>query len=310
MSIEVRAVSDAIGAEISGVALIQDISNVDFRMILEAWHDHLVLLFRGQTLSDERLVNFSKRFGTLDLAPPGEAYNTGTNSVPGMPEITVLSNVVENGVPIGALGNSECVWHTDMTYADEPPSACLLYGIEVPSEGGMTGVANMYLAYDSLSDDLKRKIEPMEAIHDNTYTSAGTLRKGFKPVDDVRNAPSARHPLVRTHPDTGRRSLFLGRRQNQYILGLGVDESEAILDELWEHATREAFAWHHRWEIGDLLIWDNRCTMHRRDSFPSNARRILHRTQVQGRSLRLPETPSDISHLDFKAGLLQGVLNS
>ena len=123
MSIEVRAVPDVIGAEISGVALIQDICDVDFRMILEAWYDHLVLLFRGQTLSDERLVNFSKRFDTLDLAPPGEAYNTGTNSVPGIPEITVLSNVVENGVPIGALGNSECVWHTDMTYADEPPSS-------------------------------------------------------------------------------------------------------------------------------------------------------------------------------------------
>lgn len=282
MNIEVRPVSEAIGAEISGVDLSRDISDDEFHEILTAWHDHLVLLFRGQTLSDGRLVAFSQRFGTLDLAPPGEAYNTGTNSVPGMPEITVLSNVVENGVPLGALGNAECVWHIDMTYAEEPPSACLLYGIEVPRDGGKTGVANMYLAYDSLSDELKAKIESLEAIHDNTYTSAGTLRKGFKAVDDVRKAPGARHPLVRTHPDTGRRSLFLGRRQNQYILGLDVAESEAILDELWEHATRDEFAWHHRLDVGDLLIWDNRCTMHRRDSFPSDARRILHRTQVQG----------------------------
>ncbi len=115
MNIEVRPVSEAIGAEISGVDLSRDISDDEFHEILTAWHDHLVLLFRGQTLSDGRLVAFSQRFGTLDLAPPGEAYNTGTNSVPGMPEITVLSNVVENGVPLGALGNAECVWHIDMT---------------------------------------------------------------------------------------------------------------------------------------------------------------------------------------------------
>lgn len=282
MTIEVRPASDAIGAEIIGVDLNQEVSDEDFEKILSAWHDNLVLLFRGQSISDERLIEFSGRFGTLDMAPPGEAYNTGTNTPPGMPEITVLSNVVEDGVPIGALGNMECVWHIDMTYHDEPPAGCLLYALEVPEEGGKTGVSNMYKAYETLSDEMKARIEPLIAVHDNSLTSAGTLRKGFTPVDDVTQTPGARHPLVRTHPVTGRRALFLGRRQNQYILGLSVEDSDALLDELWAHATKPEFAWHHQWAVGDLLLWDNRCIMHRRDSFPSDSRRVLHRTQIQG----------------------------
>ncbi|MBH60923.1 MAG: taurine catabolism dioxygenase TauD [Alphaproteobacteria bacterium] len=282
MSIEVRPISEAIGAEIVGVNLNQDVQEGEFQRILSAWHDHLVLLFRGQSISDERLIEFSKRFRNLDLAPPGEAYNTGTNTPPGLPEITILSNVVENGVPIGALSNMECVWHIDMTYNDKPPAGCLLYALEVPEERGKTGVSNMYQAYETLSDEMKLRIEPLIAVHDNSLSSAGTLRKGFKPVDDVTQTSGTRHPLVRTHPVTGRRALFLGRRQNQYVLGLSIEESGALLDELWAHATKPEFAWHHRWAVGYLLLWDNRCIMHRRDSFPSSSRRILHRTQIQG----------------------------
>ena len=122
----------------------------------------------------------------------------------------------------------------------------------------------------------------MEAIHDFTLTSAGTLRKGFEPVGDVTEAPGARHPLIRTHPETGKSCLFLGRRTNSYILGLSVDESEKLLASLWDHATQQRFSWHHKWSVGDVVMWDNRCTMHRRDAFDNSDRRIMHRTQVRG----------------------------
>jgi taurine dioxygenase len=282
MSLEFVPVCDAIGVKVRGIDLDKGVDPAAFKKIESAFLDRLVLLFRGQDLSDPKLIEFSRNFGTLDMAPPGEAYSTGFSSVPGHPEITVISNVIENGVPIGALGNGESYWHIDMTYMDEPPSVCCLYAVEVPKSGGNTGVSNMYKAYDALSSEMKARIESLVAIHDYSLTSAGTLRKGYTPVSDVTETPGARHHLVRTQPVTGKRALFLGRRKNQYIPGLSVEESNALLDELWAHACRPEFAYHHEWRPGDLLIWDNRCTMHRRDAFDNSLRRILHRTQVQG----------------------------
>ena len=277
-SIQVRKLADALGAEVSGVDLFRPLSAETFAEIRKAWLDHLVLRFRGQTLSDPQLIAFSRRFGELD--PPGpNPY--GKPFLPEHPELNVISNIKLEGAPIGGLGDGEAIWHADMTYVENPPMAAILYALEVPPSGGDTYWANMALAYEALPPELKRKIEGREAIHDATYNSAGGRRKGYADVTDPREAPGARHPLARAHPETGRECLFLGRRRNSYVVGMELDESDALLDALWAHATRPEFAFRQQWQAGDVIIWDNRCTLHRRDAFDANARRLMHRTQIK-----------------------------
>jgi taurine dioxygenase len=268
----------ALGAEIIGV----DLRNPDalqLAAIERAWHDHQVILVRGQTLSDQDLIAFSRRFGDLDWAPVQE---TGRRFVEGLPEIYIVSNVTVNGEPIGSLGAGEAVWHTDMSYLEVPPMASMLYALEVPPAGGNTSFCSMYAVYEALPDPLKRRIADLKIKHDGTYNSGGYLRQGVTATDDPRTSPGAVHPLVCTHPDTGRRMLYLGRRRNAYLVGLELAESEALLDQLWDFVARPQFAWEHVWRVGDLVLWDNRCTMHRRDPFEASARRIMHRTQIKG----------------------------
>ncbi len=275
--ITVVATGGALGAEIRNVDL-RTIDDGVFAVIRGAWHHHLALVFRGQELTDEELIAFSKKFGELDWAPVQES---GRRFVEGHPEIYVVSNVVESGVPIGSLGSGEATWHTDMSYLEVPPKASILYALEVPPSGGDTYFNNMYTAYAGLPAELKRRIEGFSLKHDGTYNSGGYLRQGVTAVDDPMNSPGTCHPLVCTHPETGRRALYLGRRRNAYIGGLSLKESEALLDQLWSCATRPELAWGHTWRAGDLVLWDNRCTMHRRDSFDPASRRVMHRTQIQ-----------------------------
>jgi taurine dioxygenase len=279
-SIAANPSNRALGAEIEGVDL-KDVGEEEFAAIHRAWLDHLVVLFRGQQLTDEELIRFSRRFGALDWAPIQE---TGRRFVEGHPEIYVVSNVVENGVPIGSLGAGEAVWHTDMSYLEIPPKASMLYALETPPAGGDTYFCNMYTAYDSLPGALRERVDGLTLKHDGTYNSGGYVRQGVTAVDDPVTSVGAYHPLVTTHPETGRRALYLGRRRNAYISGLPVPESEALLDELWRSGTRDELTWAHQWHPGDLVLWDNRCTMHRRDRFDANSRRILHRTQIKGES--------------------------
>jgi len=278
-AIHIKRIGEALGAEVSGVDASKPVSAETFAAIRKAWLDNLVIRFRGQKLTDPQMLEFSRLFGELD--PPGpNPY--GKPFLPRHPEMNVISNVKEDGVPIGGLGDGEAIWHSDMTYVDTPPSAALLYALELPAEGGDTYWANMYLAYEALPADMKKRIEGLKAIHDATYNSAGIKRKGYDDVTDPRRAPGAHHGLVRRHPETGRKCLFLGRRRNSYIVGLPLEESEALLDALWAHATQPRFAFCQRWQVGDLMIWDNRCTLHRRDPFDPNARRVMHRTQIKG----------------------------
>jgi taurine dioxygenase len=276
----VSPVGKALGAEIQSIDL-QRINDTDFAAIHRAWIDNLVLLFRGQQLTDEDLIAFSRRFGKLDLAPIQE---TGRRFVEGYPEIYVVSNVIENGVPIGSLGAGEATWHTDMSYLEDPPKASMLYALEIPPDGGDTWFCSMYGAYEALPESLRERIDGLKVKHDGTYNSGGYIRQGVTAVDDPVTSPGAWHPLVCRHPESGRRGLYLGRRRNAYISGLPLAESESLLDELWSFATRDEFAWGHAWQVGDVVLWDNRCTMHRRDSFDPASRRVLHRTQVKGDS--------------------------
>jgi taurine dioxygenase len=277
-AIEIVPTGMALGAELRNLDL-KRLDDAAFAALLRAFHDHSVLLVRSQTLSDQDLIAFSRRFGELDNAPVQE---TGRRFVEGLPEIYIVSNVKLNGEPIGSLGAGEAVWHTDMSYLDAPPIASALYALEIPLVGGNTSFCSMYAIFEALPADLKRRIADLEIKHDGTYNSGGFLRQGVTPTDDPRTSPGAVHPLVCTHPDTGREMLYLGRRRNAYLVGLELAESEALLDELWAYVARSEFAWEHVWRVGDLVIWDNRCTMHRRDPFDDSARRIMHRTQIKG----------------------------
>ena len=279
MAIKVARTLGPLGAEIEGVDVGGPLEAGTIAAIRQAWLEHLVLVFRGQALDDAALVAFSGRFGRLEKAPIAEKA-VGVVHVPRLPEVTVVSNVVEGGVPLGSLGDGELSWHSDMTYLPTPPPASILYGVEVPPLGADTWFNNMYLAYETLPDSLKTRITGLRSNHTSSYTSAGTLRQGFESVTDATRAPGTLHPLVIEHPGTHRKALYLGRRQHGYIEGLALAESESLLDELWAHATREAFAFAHKWRRGDVVMWDNRCVMHRRDAFDPKVRRILHRTQL------------------------------
>jgi taurine dioxygenase len=278
MTIHITKLADALGAEIAGADLARPMAAADFAPIRAAWLEHLVLRFRGQSLSDPQLKAFSALFGELD--PPGpNPY--GKPFLPDHPEMNVISNIKLDGVPIGGLGDGEAIWHADMTYVERPPMAAILHALEVPPSGGDTYWANMHLAYETLPAELKARIADLRAVHDATYNSAGMMRKGYTEVTDPRTAPGARHPLVRIHPETGRKSLFLGRRRNSYLEGLDIAESERLLDALWAHATQARLTFRQQWRAGDVIVWDNRCTLHRRDAFDPSARRLLHRTQIK-----------------------------
>src|SRR5215831_451434 len=276
--IEIVPTGRALGAELRGVDLTS-LDDRQFSALKRAWHQHQVILIRNQHLRDQDLIVFSRRFGDLDWAPVQE---TGRRFVEGLPEIYIVSNVKVNGEPIGSLGAGEAVWHTDMSYLEVPPMASMLYALEVPPTGGNTSFCSMYAIYEALPEQTKRRIANLTIKHDGTYNSGGYVRQGVTATDDPLTSPGAVHPLVCTHPNTGRRMLYLGRRRNAYLVGLNLAESEALLDELWGVVDRPEFALEHVWRVGDLVLWDNRCTMHRRDAFDPASRRIMHRTQVKG----------------------------
>jgi taurine dioxygenase len=277
-----------LGAEITGIDLSKPISDGDRAFIFDAYIENLVLLFRGQSLSFDDLLRLREVFG-----PPGLAANQllglgrkkyYQDEVPD--EITIISNIVEaDGTPRGALGNGEAFWHTDSSFTETPISASLLHAIEVTDEGGETAFLNMYRAYDDMPSELSARIEGKFANHSKVHSSNGVRRPEFADVTDPSKAPGVKHPMVRTHPVTGRKCLFLGRRLNSYIVGLPLAESEALLDEVWAHTCRDKYVWEHKWKVGDLLVWDNRCTMHHRNAFPADARRLMHKSITAGEAV-------------------------
>ena len=270
----------SLGGEIAGLDISKKLTDDQINFINESWNERLVLVFKKQNLDDPKLINFSKNFGELD--PPGpNPY--GITFLPEFPEINVISNVKnEQGTPIGNLGDGEAVWHADMTYLELPPKAGILYALEVPDNQGNTHFANMTLAYSDLSDAIKEKIDGKILIHDSAHNSAGMLRKGYSEVDNPTETPGARHPMVITDQNTNKKLLFLGRRPHAYIVGLEIEESENLLDEIWKHATQEKYTWTQKWEKGDLLMWKNLNVLHKRDAFDPNTRRVMHRTQLKG----------------------------
>lgn len=279
-SFTVHPFPGALGADVQGLDLNEPLAPADVQALREAWARHLVLRFRGQqALSLEAQIAFSRHFGKLDTRPTASyEMSSAHDALP--PEITVISNVKVDDKPMGALGDGEAVWHADMTYNERPPRGACLRAQEIPPAGGNTHFANLYAAYETLDEDLKARIADLRCVHDASRNSAGELRLGFKDNTDPRQTVGATHPLVVRHAQTGRPHLLLGRRPMAYIVGLPLDESEALLDALWAHATQARFTWTQVWQVGDMLMWDNMATLHRRDAFDPAARRLMYRTQI------------------------------
>jgi taurine dioxygenase len=266
-----------VGAEVRGVDLAA-VAGREIDAIKQAWYRHDVLVFRNQRLTDDDLLAFSRHFGALD-PPPNQG--AGRKSPPGYPDVYVVSNVLDGqGEPIGALGDGEALWHTDMSYAAQPPDASMLYSLEIPATGGDTSFCSMKAALARMPPALLDRVRGLDIKHDGTYDSGGYLRKGMAASSDPRTSVGTPHPIVIRHPVSGDRALYLGRRRNAYVMGLEVAESERLLDEIWSYV--EAAVYVHKWALGDLVLWDNRTTMHRRDAFDAKARRVMHRTQIKG----------------------------
>jgi len=270
-----------VGAEIRGVDLSKPVDAVARETILDAFNRHLAIFFRDQELTDRDLVAVTALFGEpmADDRTVGfdKTYDYDRSIDTEFPDIIdIVSNVTKDGKPIGALGSGEAVWHSDTQPI--PNSALILYALEVPDTGGDTRVLNCYRAYEALPVDLKERIRNRILIHCRT----SDLIRGQEPDfdRDFSNLPGPWFPLVRTHGETGRKSLFLGRQGEGHIVGLTPEESNELLRALWEHATRPEFVWTYRWKLGDVLVWDNRCTLHSRTEF--KGRRRMHRTTARG----------------------------
>ena len=255
------------------------ISDSEFRVLYKAWLEFGVLRIRGQSLNDGELQRFSNRFGPLEEIPYGKISEEEKQKIKNR-YVTVISNIEVDGKPIGGLGNKEATWHSDMTYIEDPPPASILMSLEVPELGGDTHFSDQKAAYLSLPNELVSRIENLSIKHNAAHTSVGDLRRGFDPIKDPREAPGAIHPIVRTHDETQEKVLYLGRRELAYVVGFALEESEQLLNEVWRYAAMSENVWTQQWEIGDVIIWDNRRVLHRRDGFDQSQRRLMKRCQV------------------------------
>ena len=274
MAIEVVPLTPNIGAEIRGVDLRQALDQETIDAIRRAWLDHVVILIRDQHLRKDDQIRFSGQFGDIgELARPKKFRTSGHDDMPdGM---MLISNVRENGEPIGALPDGEMMFHHDMLHAEIPHAATLLYAVEIPSHGGNTLFASGYAAYDTLPEEVRAPLEGRKAFHHYNY---GSVQKG-----DGKGTPAfsdSVHPVFRTHSETGRKAIYVNRLMTEGIVDMPSDESGALLQRLFDHAERPEFVYEHVWCVGDLLMWDNRCSMHARTDFPAGERRLLWRTTI------------------------------
>jgi len=258
----VQPTGAALGAEVLNVDLRGTLPAAMIAIIKQAMLDHCALFFRNQQITEQQQVDFTKHFG------PAVPHVRKQPDRP-VKEIFVVSNVKKNGEEIGALGNTEIGFHSDLSYLKKPGTYSLLYAVEIPRVGGNTQWINSYAAYDALDDDMKQRLDGLRAVHRHY-------------VEEQNPPELVDHPVVRTHPESGRQCLYVGPHLTKSIVGLSDTEGRAILDRLFEHQAQPQFIWTHDWQIGDLVIWDNRPTLHRRLHFPPTERRLLLRTQVYG----------------------------
>ena len=273
---DVVPLSRHIGAELRGIDLRQKPDPETVRAIYQAWLDHLVIVFPGQELSQEDLVRVTGYFGEIgELHRPPKYFPKGYASL--LPGIMLISNIRENGEPIGALPDGEMMFHHDMIHAEVPSKGTLLYSVEIPSTGGNTLFASGYAAYDTLDPAVRARLEGRKAAHHYNYGS--TVRGDGRGTAAFGECV---HPVFRTHEDTGRKAVYVNRLMTVKVLDLPEDESARLLGLVWDHCEKREFVYEHVWRKGDLLLWDNRCSSHARTDFPSTERRLMLRTTVKG----------------------------
>jgi len=284
IDIVVTPLSSACGAEISGVDLTKPLSQDTVRAIKEAWGEHLVLVFRGQTITQEEQLRFAGYFG--DLGSRRKAPEALRGRAEGIyqdnEKVLLVSNIKVDGQSIGAFGEGEFWFHIDSGYTPRPYKYTFLYALELPSTGGNTLFSNMYKAYAAVPSALKQKLEGKKALHIHEYKRAEKADLS----QDISGIPHHYHPVFITHPDTGRKTLFVDRLMTSRIEGFAAAESDAILEQLYAIGERRDFIYEHVWKPGDFLMWDNRCTIHARTDFPKHERRLLRRCTVEGEPLR------------------------
>jgi len=277
----------ALGAEVRGLDL-KTLDEATFKELYRAWLDNVMLVFRGQSLVAEDLVRLVRRFGTpvtssgLHKRELKERAGNELFNLP--PEVTVVSNLKHEGKAVGILGDGEVVWHSDFSFKERPTAARMLVAMEIPplELGGNTFFLNCYAAYDALPAELKQRISGLTVKQADIIDTAMKLRPGASLDADIRTVPGPSHPVISTHPETGHNMLFLGRRHGAYVNGFSLEESEALLNRLWAHCAQPRFWYEHRWSVGDVVVWDNRAILHRRDPFDANSRRVLYAAQVEG----------------------------
>jgi taurine dioxygenase len=274
--LDVVPLSKHIGAEIRGIDLREQLDPEMVDAIHQAWLDHAVLLFRGQNFSQEDLVRVTAYFGEIGpLARPPKLFPKGYSKL--LPNIMMISNIRENGETIGALPDGEMHFHHDQIHAEIPHNGTLLYSVEVPTYGGDTLFASGCAAYDRLDPAVKAKLEGRRALHHYNY---GTTTRGGTIGTEA--FAERVHPVFRTHDETGRKAIYVNRLMTVRIEDLPSEESDALLNAVFDHSEKAEFVYRHVWRVGDLLVWDNRCSMHARDDFPSDQRRLMLRATVKG----------------------------
>jgi taurine dioxygenase len=274
--LDVVPLTEHIGAEVRGVDLRERPDDATVAAIYQAWLDHLVLIFPQQTLSQEDLIRVTGYFGELgELGRPPKYFPKGYSKI--LPGIMMISNIRENGEPIGALPDGEMMFHHDMIHAPIPSKATLLYAVEIPSAGGNTLFASGYAAYETLDRAVRDKLEGRLAQHHYNY---GSTQRGDNRGTEVFG--ECMHPVFRTNEDNGRKAIYVNRLMTVGVSGMAQEESAPLLEKVFDHAEKREFVYEHVWRLGDLLLWDNRCSSHARTDFPSTERRLMLRTTVKG----------------------------
>ena len=269
MSITVSPLSEAIGARIEGVDLSRELDGGTFDTIRNALFEHAIIVVPGQTLDEDDQERFCRYFGELEMVRSGEATSD-------RPAVLMITNVTDSGRPT-ALEDGEMMFHYDQCYYENPALGSTLYAIEVPDEGGNTLFANCRLAYEALDDDWKARLDGLRALHYYDYKRDPTLRPSTINPD----APQWVHPVLRTHPETGKKAIYVNRLMTLWIEGIDREESDEILDYLFAHIEKPEFVYEHEWTVGELIMWDNRCSAHARTWFSPDKRRMMRRVTVR-----------------------------
>jgi taurine dioxygenase len=274
--LDVVPLTEHIGAEIRGIDLRKQPDAETVRAIYQAWLDHLVIVFPGQELSQEDFIRATGYFGEIgEISRPPKYFPKGYSRL--LPGIMMISNIRENGEPIGALPDGEMMFHHDMIHAAVPSKGTLLYSVEIPSTGGNTLFASGYAAYDTLDPAVRDRLEGRLARHHYNYGS--TIRGDSRGTEAFAESV---HPVFRTHEDTGRKAVYVNRLMTVGIVDMAQQEADPLLNILFDHSEQRRFVYEHVWRKGDLLLWDNRCSTHARTDFPTTERRLMLRTTVKG----------------------------